>query len=302
MRRTLPVRIPFLETPATGALQNELLEAMESGQLMLHYQPQVRIADGRIAAVEALLRWNHPTFGPITPMLFLPRIERLPFMHVLTQWVILSALEQATYWRASGTELRVAVNIAPATAEDPLFPEWLHDIVSKSGVNPSTLELEITERCAIQHWQRATRVLHRVARSGVRIAIDDFGAGYSPLSHLRDFPVSQLKIDRSLVTSLAECSRTESIFCSILDLARRLSIEVVPEGVENEDVLNVLRRAGCIVAQGYYLGEPMERRRIETAFAGRLGYGSFSAEKPTPRPQKRKARRRLPEAKSAVRR
>jgi diguanylate cyclase len=267
-----PLRIPFLKSAAL--LRQELTVAMREGHLQMHYQPQVRTDDRSIVGVEALLRWQHPAFGRIPPLRFLPQIETLPFMQALTEWVIRTVLEQAAQWRSAGITLSVAINIAPVTAEDPLFPDWLGDVVARSGLPPSSIELEITERCVIRDWRRAKDVLDRIARNGVRIAIDDFGAGYSPMSHLRDFPISVLKVDRSLVSGLAGCERTASIFRSIMRLARAIAVDAVAEGVESEAVLQSVIRAGCRMAQGYYLGEPMEAALIEELYRGSLAKGT----------------------------
>jgi len=242
--------------PEKLALIGELRRALEQHELVLHYQPQARLDDGRIVAVEALVRWQHPTRGLLPPAEFIPLAQHTELIRPLTLYVIEEALAQFRRWHDEELDLGVAVNIAARNLIDPDFPMAVDDLVGRSGVDAERLELELTESAVLTDPRRAVEVLGQLERIGVRLAIDDFGTGYTSLAYLHQLPVHRLKIDRSFVGSMTENVDRAAIVTATIGLARALSIEVTAEGVESHDVWALLRELQCQLAQGYYLNHP----------------------------------------------
>jgi len=262
--------------PEKLALIGELRRALEQHELVLHYQPQARLDDGRVVAVEALIRWKHPTRGLLPPAEFIPLAQHTGLIRPLTLYVIEEALAQCRRWRDEDLDLGVAVNIAARNLADPDFPTAVDDLVARSGVGADKLELELTESAVLTDPRRAVDVLGRLERIGVRLAIDDFGTGYTSLAYLHQLPVHRLKIDRSFVGSMIENADRAAIVTATIELARALSIEVTAEGVESHHVWTILRDLRCNSAQGYYLNHPrpadeisgwIRRRELDTAIA-----------------------------------
>jgi diguanylate cyclase (GGDEF)-like protein len=262
--------------PEKLALIGELRRALEQRELVLHYQPQARLDDGRIVAVEALVRWQHPTRGLLPPAEFIPLAQHTGLIRPLTLYVIEEALAQCRRWRDDELDLRVAVNIAARNLVDPDFPMAVDDLVGRSGVAAEKLELELTESAVLTDPRRAVDVLGQLRRLGVRLAIDDFGTGYTSLAYLHQLPVHRLKIDRSFVGSMIENADRAAIVTATIELAQALSIEVTAEGVESHDVWTLLRELQCHSAQGYYLNHPrpaeeigrwIRRRELDAAIA-----------------------------------
>jgi predicted signal transduction protein with EAL and GGDEF domain len=242
--------------PAQLALIGELRRAIEQHELVVHYQPQARLDDGRVVAVEALVRWQHPTRGLLAPAEFVPLAQHTGLIGPLTMYVIEEALVQSRRWRDEGLDLRVAVNIAARNLIDPDFPQAVHDLIERIGVEPQALELELTESAVLTDPRRAVAVLAQLERTGVGIAIDDFGTGYTSLAYLHQLPVHRIKIDRSFVGPMIEDADRAAIVTATIGLARALAIEVTAEGVESDQVWTLLRELHCDSAQGYYLNRP----------------------------------------------
>lgn len=242
---------------AKRRLEVQLREAVPRGQLRLVYQPRFALDDNRMVAAEALLRWQHPERGNLSPRDFIDVAEASGAIREIGRWVLRAACEQARVWRDAGMPVRVAVNLSPVEFRQPDLPEQIRATLDATGLDPSLLELEITESAYMD--QRADGLedeLRRVKELGVQLAIDDFGTGYSCLSYLRWVPFDILKIDRSFVTNMVEDQRDEAIVRTIVTLARHLDKTVVAEGVERSHQLAALRRLGCHEAQGYLLGRP----------------------------------------------
>jgi diguanylate cyclase (GGDEF)-like protein len=239
------------------ALLADLRRAIEQRTLAVHYQPKVDLASGEVQGVEALVRWDHPQFGPIPPTEFIPLAEGTALIHSLTTLVLETALRQQRDWKAGGHDLSVAVNLSARSLLDVDFPERVSALLTTHGVNPARLVLEITESTLMTDPARAQRVLRALDALGVRISIDDFGTGYSSLARLKELPVHELKIDRAFVTSMQTIHSDAVIVRSTIDLARNLGLAVVAEGVEDRSVLNELSDLGCDAAQGYYLSRPV---------------------------------------------
>jgi diguanylate cyclase (GGDEF)-like protein len=246
-------------SPRRLALLGELRQAIaDDVQLVLHYQPQVRVSDGAVTGVEALLRWQHPKHGLLGPMEFIPAAERTGLIRPLTIKVLTTALTQARTWTDAGLPpMRMAVNISTRCLLDVDFADQVEKLLTETGVPADQLELEITESTIMTDPEHAMAVLVRLADIGVWLAIDDFGTGYSSLSYLKRLPVHQLKIDRSFVMEMDRGASDEAIVRSSVDLARNLGLDVVAEGVETAQAWQQLADLGCDQAQGFYFARPM---------------------------------------------
>jgi diguanylate cyclase (GGDEF)-like protein len=238
-------------------LMGELRGAIERGELMLHFQPKGRLSDGEIVGVEALVRWVHPERGFVPPDAFLPFAEQLGLMRPLTSWVLEAALAQCAAWDAEAVHLRVAVNVSLPDLLDLDFPEDVRHRLRRHGLAAERLQLEITENVIMANPVRVIDVLARLSELGVELSLDDYGTGYSSLSYLKRLPVRELKIDRSFVMSMEADFEDAVIVRSTAELGRSLGLRVVAEGVESAVAWDMLRRAGCEMAQGYYLSRPV---------------------------------------------
>jgi diguanylate cyclase (GGDEF)-like protein len=255
--------------PAQLALIGELRRALEERELVLNYQPQARLGDGSVVAVEALVRWNHPTRGLLGPGDFIPLAQHTSLIRPLTLYVVEEALAQCRRWREDGLSLSVAVNVAPRNLLDLDFPESVRALVLRSGVEPEALELELTETAVLADPRRAADVLDELERIGVRLAIDDFGTGYSSLAYLNQLPVHRIKIDRSFVSAMNDSADHAAIVEATIRLGEALGLEVVAEGVETIDLWNRLDELGCHFAQGYFLGRPAAPDDLAAQLRGR---------------------------------
>jgi diguanylate cyclase (GGDEF)-like protein/PAS domain S-box-containing protein len=232
-------------------LSSELRRAIENQEFVLHYQPKIDLASGRVSGVEALVRWQHPEQGLLLPSEFIPIAERTGLIRPLTLWVLGDAARRSAAWSESGIEIDVAVNLSARSLRDQDLPIAIEALTGSCGLKPERIVLEITESAVMSDPRRARAVLGRLAGLGVRISIDDFGTGYSSLSYLRKLPVSELKIDKSFVMGMLKDENDAVIVRSIVDLAHNLGLKVTAEGVESKAVLDRLRSLGCDVAQGF---------------------------------------------------
>ena len=246
----------------------ELREALRRDELVLHYQPQVELPTGRVVAVEALVRWQHPTRGLLGPDTLIPLAETTGLMHPLTDWVLRTAVRQAADWRRTGAPLRIAVNISPRSLLEGDLPATVLHLLAAEGLPAALLELEITETAVMGDPDGAARVLRQLDALGVKVSIDDFGAGYTSLAHLKDLPVKALKIDRALVTGLLERSEDEAVTSAVIDLGHRLGLSVLAEGVETPAVYDRLGELGCDEVQGYVLSRPLPAAALEGWLTG----------------------------------
>lgn len=246
---------------ADGAVPNiegALSRALERKELELHYQPQVDAATGRIAGAEALLRWHHPSFGAVTPSEFIRVAERTGKIVPIGEWVIREACRQIRAWQVSGCpSIRVAVNVSSRQLEDPNFIPIVETSIAACGLDPALLEIELTETDFGEYSPVMFRTLARLHELGVKIAIDDFGVGYSSLDRIKKLPVSRIKIDRSFVHDLLVHRRSGAIATAIISLAGALHLDVTAEGVESEAQYRDLLEKGCAEMQGYFFGRPM---------------------------------------------
>jgi diguanylate cyclase (GGDEF)-like protein/PAS domain S-box-containing protein len=255
--------------PARLTLVAELRRALKRRELVLYYQPKAGLADGEVASVEALVRWNHPDRGLVYPDAFIPLAQETGLIRPLTLYVLEEAVRQCGAWRSEGLDLSVSVNLSARNLLDVEFPAQVEQLLARSALDPRRLELEITETTMLADGPRTKGVLDRLAGLGIRISIDDFGTGYSSLAYLRELPISEIKIDRSFVTNMDECEDDAVIVRSTIDLGRNLGLTVVAEGVESESVWRQLGRLGCTAAQGYYLTRPVPPEELRAWLARR---------------------------------
>jgi diguanylate cyclase (GGDEF)-like protein len=244
-------------TPRRLAMLGELRKAIENRELVLYYQPVADLRTGSVGAVEALVRWEHPEHGLIGPEEFVTLAEHTGLIGPLTHYVLDTALRQCHIWRTDGLELLVSVNLSVRNLLDADLPQAVERLLSKWRLEPSSLRLELTENTIMADPARALAVLERLRDLGVGLALDDFGAGYSSLGYLKRLPVDELKIDRSFVMSMATSENDAVIVRSTIDLSRNLGLTVVAEGVETEEVWNLLADLGCDRAQGSFLTHPL---------------------------------------------
>ncbi|HEX5205316.1 MAG TPA: bifunctional diguanylate cyclase/phosphodiesterase [Actinoplanes sp.] len=239
------------------ALVGELRRAIESGELELHYQPKAELRTGRLCAVEALVRWRHPRRGVLPPDAFLPAAEQTGLIDPLTRWVLAAALAQITVWAGAFDDLTMAVNVSARNLARPDFADAVLAALSDAGIAPGRLTLEITETALLADPEVAADVLARLSATGVRVSIDDFGQGQTSLGYLSRLPLHELKIDRSFVTDLADNPAHAAIVRSVVDLGHNLGLQVVAEGVESRETVELLTATGCDIAQGFLLARPM---------------------------------------------
>ncbi len=254
-------------------VEQALHEALDSGQISLAYQPQINLATGLVSGAEALMRWNHPEHGTLSPGEFIPIAESSGMITELGTWALREACRQAIRWNEAGlSNLTIAVNVAVAQFKSSDVPKIVAEVLAETGLPPAQLELEITESGVMQDITDANAILRALRDIGVKLAIDDFGTGYSSLSYLRSMPVDRLKIDRSFITDAPEDQDAASIATTIVNLAQNLRLEVIAEGVETEAHARFVKDIGCDTAQGYYYGMPgTAEELIRLAGLGPLG-------------------------------
>ena len=243
------------------SLQGRLRLALERGELELHYQPTVNLQNGMIVAVEALIRWFDPEFGPIAPVDFIPIAEDSGLIVPIGRWVLAEACHQAQAWQDIGlAPTRMAINISVVELLAPDFVQYVRSVLDATGLEPGLLELELTETFLMQDSASTTAVLYALKEIGLHLALDDFGTGYSSLYHLRRFPIDTLKIDRSFVQGIDTNSDDASIVAAVISMGSHLRLRVIAEGIETREQLAFLRRYHCPFGQGYYFARPAAAR------------------------------------------
>jgi EAL domain-containing protein (putative c-di-GMP-specific phosphodiesterase class I) len=238
---------------AKRVLEHDLHIALREGQFCLNYQPFVAVQSQELAGYEALLRWDHPERGRIPPADFIPFAEECGLIVPIGNWVLATACAEAVSW---DDPVIISVNLSPAQFVEPGVVAAVAEVLRRTGLPATRLELEITEGTLMHDTQDALRVLKALKALGVRIAMDDFGTGYSSLSYLRKFPFDKIKIDRSFISDVGDDPEAATIVQAIITLGRSLGLDVTAEGVETKRQLATLRSHGCTFAQGYLMGRP----------------------------------------------
>ncbi len=246
------------ETAERLSLEHDLRRALANNEFVLYYQPQLDLKTGKILSFEALIRWINAERGMVSPMKFIPIAEDTGLIIPIGSWVLQEALRQMTQWDAQGLPpFSVAVNLSVVQFQQDDLASGVEEALKRYNMPSSRLELELTESVVMQDAQKAGNVLSRLSNVGIKLAIDDFGTGYSSLSYLKRFAVNRLKIDQSFVRDMTSNSDDAEIAQAIINLGHTLGLEIVSEGVETPEQLNLLKRQGCDVIQGYYVGKPM---------------------------------------------
>jgi EAL domain-containing protein (putative c-di-GMP-specific phosphodiesterase class I)/GGDEF domain-containing protein len=250
---------PQISTIAKDNLSvlGNLIQAIRSGQLSMHYQPKICMRSGAIKSVEALMRWHHPERGNIPPAVFIPRAEQSTLINLVTEFALEQSMQQIVQWRDKGIHIPIAVNISPRNLLQPGFSDLILNLLQRYGVEGRLLELEVTEGALMTDMARTIVELHRLADAKITISIDDFGTGYSSLQYLHKLPISLIKIDQSFVRRLPEDKGALHIVEAAVTLTHKMGMQTIAEGVESEEIYRVLAGLGCDIAQGFAVSRPL---------------------------------------------
>ena len=254
-----------MEGQAVGRLEtlSKLRQAVECDQLVAHYQPIFNLETGEIVAAEALMRWNRPGGGLVPPLDFIPLAEDTGLIQPLGAWILREACTQAREWRSQGAPaVRVGVNVSARQLIDPQFEYMVRDALAETGLEPDGLVLEVTESTVMQNPEVTIPKLDRIVATGVRLTLDDFGEGYSSLSHIQLLPIHGLKIARSFIKTLADPNGDSRLVRGIIELANSLELRLVAEGIEEPEQLDALRALGCPLGQGFLFARPLELQAL----------------------------------------
>ncbi|MBW7455728.1 EAL domain-containing protein [Paenibacillus sepulcri] len=247
-------------------LEGELRKAIERRELLVYYQPQIRTEDSRMIGVEALVRWNHSSKGLMMPGSFIPIAEETGMIHEIGTWVLYEACRQMVEWHEHGGPLiPVSVNLSARQFHQANLVEYIEAVLAETGLEPKYLELEITESMMMDPIV-SIDILNKLNMLGVRISLDDFGTGYSSLSYLKTFPIHKLKIDRSFISEITENDNDKAIVATIISMAHHLNLDVVAEGIETKDQLDILTHNQCKEIQGYFFSRPLSAHQVEKEF------------------------------------
>jgi EAL domain-containing protein (putative c-di-GMP-specific phosphodiesterase class I)/GGDEF domain-containing protein len=259
-----PGRLSFFSPAASDAarerfsIEQGLRNAINREQLLLHYQPVFDVGAGRVVGAEALLRWRHPDLGLVPPGKFIPVLEQSGMMDEVGLWVLNAACRQSRTWEDQGLlDLTMAVNLSARQCRDPGLATQIMRTLERHGVRPGSLELELTETAAMEDAQGTRALLGDLRALGIGVALDDFGAGYSSLTYLKNLPFSKLKIDREFVDRIDERRDSQAICAALVELSRRLEISILAEGVERPEEVDTLRKLGCSMFQGFLFARPL---------------------------------------------
>lgn len=272
------------------ALEAHLGRAVEHNELRVHYQPKIDLGTGRIASVEALVRWQHPDLGLIPPAQFIPLAEQSGLIVPIGAWVLRTACDQAMLWQRGGlAPIRVAVNLSPLQLKSEDLLTMIDSTLQATGLDPRLLELEITETAVMDDPEVAQERLEQISDRGIRIAMDDFGIGYSSMSLLKLFPVDTLKVDRSFIRDLVTDRDDRAIVVAIIAMAKAVGIRIVAEGVETEEQLAFLRKEGCDEVQGFLFSRPLPVEQLMAVFASVGLEPALRYDEPAPRARRTEA-------------
>lgn len=254
------------ETMRRLVLENDLRHALARRELAVHYQPKIANLSGRITGFEVLVRWHHPS-GEIAPLAFIPVAEATGSIHELGEWVLNEACVEAVGWHKKGCDLTIAVNVSAAEFDADLA-EVVKRAIANSGIDPSKLNLEVTESSLMSNASNAIEIIKELKMTGLRVSIDDFGTGYSSLGLLKQLPIDVLKIDRTFIADLTSSSDDASLIMGIISLAHNLNLKVVAEGVETAEQLRLLDLFKCDEWQGFLASRAVPADAVEGMLAG----------------------------------
>lgn len=249
-------------TPRRLTLMHDLVRAVEQGEINVAYQPKLEIDNNRVTGVEALARWNHPEFGPIDPEEFIPLAELSDLIRPLTLHIARMVCTQWQEWKNAGHDLHIAINLSPQLLMRQGWTDELLAQLSACGMPPDRLELEVTETAFIHDPERALATMEELARHGIKFGLDDFGVGFSSLTHLSRMPIDTLKIDKSFVQQMIRDPRLGAIVHSTIQLGENLGLQVVAEGVESVEILQELKSMRCHLAQGFHFSQPIDAEKV----------------------------------------
>ncbi|WP_270181578.1 sensor domain-containing protein [Alkalihalobacillus sp. CinArs1] len=251
-------------------LESYLRRAIEKEELTLFYQPQVNLDEQKIYACEALIRWNHPKLGLVSPAQFIPLAEDTGLIEEIGIWVLNEACMQTKMWQDLGYEhLSISVNVSGRQFQSEHFVESVRDALNKSQLSPHSLHLEVTESTTLVNTDYSISMLKQLRKMGIKVSIDDFGTGYSSLSYLKDFPLDILKIDQSFIRNLKENSADAAIVKAVITMCEGLNLSIVAEGIETEEQGEIVKRFGCNFAQGFFYSKPLNKEHFEKLLTSR---------------------------------
>jgi len=242
----------------------EMRSAIEQNEFELYYQPKRHLRSGLMTRAEVLLRWNHPTRGLLLPVSFIPIAERTGLIKVMTDWILDRALQQCREWQDAGAPVHIAVNVSAKSLLEETLPSKVQSLLDKWNVDPRFLKIEITESSIMADPAHALAIMSMLQSMGVRLSVDDFGTGFSSLTHLRELPIDEIKIDKSFVLGMMTSDADAAIVRTVIDLAHNLGKQVCAEGVEDIETLDRLEEMGCDLAQGYFISRPVPAAGLMT--------------------------------------
>jgi two-component system CheB/CheR fusion protein len=251
------------DTKEKMELTNDLRQATANNELILYYQPIIDIENNKLVSFEALVRWEHPKYGLVTPDFFIYLAEEGGFMAKVGRWILESVCKKIKVYQDRGYDVKIAVNISSKQLTQNHLKDTVKEIVTNTGIRADLLELEVTEGFLMENIKKVEEVLTNLRDFGIGISIDDFGTGYSSLSRLKSLPITKLKIDKSFIDDVVDSTSDQHIVSVIVSLAKGLNLEIVAEGVETREQLEVIKKEGCHLVQGYYFSKPLSESRVD---------------------------------------
>nr|WP_231841368.1 EAL domain-containing protein [Amphibacillus xylanus] len=255
----------------TILLESDIRKALKYDEFNLHYQPKINVITGEVTGLEALIRWNHPKKGPISPATFIPIAEEMGVITQIGEWVIREACQQHYTWVNQGFDpIRIAVNVSAIELQRPDFAKKVAQIIEETKMDPNYLEIEITENSVMENTEDCIETMNTLRQMGISFSIDDFGTGYSSFGYLKKFPINYLKIDQSFIRSVLTEQSSAEIVKAMIQLAHTFGLKVVAEGVEDREVLHLLQANRCDYYQGYYFSKPVPASDLESVIMGKM--------------------------------